>query len=184
MNNEKNRLMKPLGLATLGFIFLLSSSLPALAQDSGWSLGLGLAGATADADNGEEIDFGGVALFGRWQHDKSGWGAMAELRGFDDDESFIELEAGQLNLYGTYTWRRNKVARPFVKLGLASVTASLTDGPDSDDTGGVFGAGVEVGRGRWAFHFSFDATEVQLDVIDPDHKTNFSSSTLGVTLRF
>lgn len=79
MRDEKNEERRRFGLVTLAFILLLSASLRAEAQDTGWSIGLGLTSGTARPENGREIDIGGIGLFGRWQHKNSGWGAMAEI---------------------------------------------------------------------------------------------------------
>jgi len=182
--------MQRFTLVTLAFFVLLSAGLPAAAQDSGWSIGVGLSGSTADPDDGEEVDFGGLTIFGRWQHKSTGWGAMAELRGGeDDDKGLTEFDYGQLNLYGTYTWRRDKTVRPFVKLGISTINVEVTDDTGDDrisqnDTSAILGAGVEIGRGRWAFHFSTDSTEARIDAIDPRENTYFGSGTFGVTYRF
>ncbi|MCP4204577.1 MAG: porin family protein [bacterium] len=173
-------------LATFAFILFLCAGLPAIAQDTGWSIGLGLTGsaATSEGDGVQDIDFGGITLFGRWQHQSSGWGAMAELRGGEDDESFTELEYGQLNLYATYTWRRNKLLRPFIKFGISGTEVERVGGVSEDDSSGILGGGFEVGRGHWTFHYSIDGTETEIDLIDPRERTSFGSSTIGATFRF
>ncbi len=184
MRNERNRAMRRFGLVTLAFILVLSADLRAEAEDTGWSIGLGFASGDAVPENGQEIEIDGIGLFGRWQHESTGWGAMAEIRAGEDDERFTEFDYGQLNLYATYTWRRKKPARPFVKFGISNTDVELAGGASDDDTARALGAGVEVGRGRRAFHFSIDDTEATVDVIDPRDKTLFGTYTVGAVFRF
>ena len=106
---------------------------------------------------------------------------MAEIRDGEDDEDFIiELDYTQLNLYATYTWRRDELARPFVKFGLSNTDVEFTGGASEDDTALIVGGGVELGRGRWAFHASIDATEPEFGSVD----TEVSHLTLGAIFRF
>lgn len=141
MRNERNREKRGFGLVTLAFLFLVSADLRVEAQDSGWSIGLGLTSGNARPENDKEIEIAGIGLFGRWQHQSTGWGAMAEIRGGEGDESFTEFDYLQLNLYATYTWRRKKLIRPFVKLGISNTDVELAGGASDDDTAGILGGG-------------------------------------------
>lgn len=172
------------GLVTLPLLFLMTAGPRAEAQDRGWSIGLALTGGSARPEDALEVEIAGLGLIGRWQHRSTGWGAMAEIRRGEDDETLVEFDQGQLNLYATYTWRRQKLVRPFVKLGISSTEVEVAGGRSDDDTAGILGGGVEVGRGRWAFHFSIDDTEPRIDVLDPQDKTLFGTYTLGAVYRF
>ena len=141
--------MRQISLTTLTFIFLLCAGLPAIAQNTGWSIGLGLSGSTAVASESfgvQGINFGGIALFGRWQHQRSGWGAMAEFRGGEDHESSTDLEYGQLNLYAAYTWRRDKVENAILVRELARSLVRYR--PRSSSTRSIFRRACSSGQAQ------------------------------------
>lgn len=186
MHDVRNSRLRSLGLATVALIVILSAGLPAAAQNTGWSFGLGLSSGEAAEDNDDvdDIELESLTLFGRWQYDRNGWGAMAELRGGEDDERGIEFDYRQLNLYATYTWRQDRLVRPFIKFGLSNTDVDLVRGPSEDDTAPILGGGLEVGRGRWSFHWSIDGTDPDIALIDPGEDSGFGHSTVGATYRF
>lgn len=172
--------MRRLGYSVIIGLLAVVVCVPAAAQDKGFSVGLGYTMGEASSDGDPDTDLTGFALLGRWQHNTMGWGAMAEIRDGEDDEDFTDFDFNQINLAGTYTWLRDGMVRPFVKVGVAKSEVDFDGGPSEDDTALLVGGGVEIGSGRWAFHAGLDMTEPEFAGDDVEVTT----LTLGGVFRF